>query len=715
MELEKNFENTQFIPVVKKEILANEGSIRDAVSKLEKDNNIDVIFVLNQNPLELLGDNESFEKLVIAPFFYGAYNERNTKNLNIISTDYNLEEVIATLDKIKKIEKMGILFSEEFTETAKNYENKILGEKNAVLIPLDGLEKGIPLISGSDALIILSDSTDSLKKAMGKAAKEGIPSFTILFSDGNNSDTLMGYSKEEDESRRLRVAAINLLKFYEKRGFSELTYNLGSSGLNIMIDYKVAEKADLYIGDLSSEKIRMVNKDRFGDIDLTIENALYRLLDSNTDIKSKKEEVVSGSYNLKKSKSGIKPDVSLTMNYQKKDGTRSIIDTTSAENFLRGGFTVSQVIFDEDVFSNITVQKKLYNAVKESLRQKKVDQIKSLLTVYLNTLKSYSNLEIEEYNNELIKRYLNVAKTKYILGSSGPGDIYRFESELAYSMINLEEIKSNISSGNSDLNRLLNMSMDNHFSLDENGIEKIIDIYLFETFGKELNKPWKMTDAKNYFIKKGINNSSELKSFDFQIEAKERELKAAKRKRYTPNITADINYDSDLTDPWGRGSSNTESDEYWTVGVGFTLPIYSGGEIGYTKNQIESEMKKLEFDRESIKSIISKNISSQYGKVISNYKKIKSIEKSVEASRKNLELQEDMYVKGEISITEMIDARNSFIKAEQTAISVKFDYYISMIEMEKLCGKYYFEYSDNEKNQTEVLMKSLIGLDQEVK
>ena len=720
IELDKNFENTKFNPLIKREILVDKENIRKAISDLEKDENIDAIFVLNQNPSKLLIQDESFKKLVIAPFFYGIYSFGNIKNLNTISTDYNLKEVVDALDEIKKTKTIGIVYSEEFSETAKTYgkeikQDRLLGQKDVNLIPLNKEENFSSLISNSDALMILSENSDSLKKVMEKSIEKGIPSFSFLFSEEDNSNILMGYTLKDDVDRRLRVASINLLKFYEKKDFSELISTLDSSSLNIMVDYKVAEVEDLYIQDFSSEKIDMIHKNSSRNLNLTIQDALVKLLDNNTNIKSKKEEVTSGSYNVKIAKSSVKPSLSATMDYQKNDGTRAMNDTTSAENSLKGGFTLSQVLYDEGIFSNVTIQKKLYDAVKEGLRQEEISQIHELLTVYLNTLKSYSSFEIEEYNNKLIKKYLSVAKTKYALGSSGPEDIYRFESELASSMTNLEEIRSNILSGNSELNELLNMSMDNYFSINEKGIEEIIDLSLFENYGKELEKPWKIKDTKNYFIQKGIEKSSELKSLDFKIEAKERELKTAKRKRFLPIITADVNYDKDLRDPWGEGSGNTKSDQYWTAGVGFTLPIYSGGEIGYTKNQVESELKKLKFDRESKVSSISKDISSQYAKILANYRKIKSTKKSVEASRKNLKLQEDLYVKGKISITDIIDARNNFIVAEQTVTSVKFDYYISMVDMESLCGKYYFEYSDNEKKKTEVLFKSLTGSDQEGK
>ena len=156
---------------------------------------------------------------------------------------------------------------------------------------------------------------------------------------------------------------------------------------------------------------------------------------------TKKEKIVSGSYDVKIAKSSAKPNLEATMDYKKIDRTTAKLYSTTAANSLQGGFTLSQVLYNEDVFSNIIVQKKLYDAAKEEIRQKKRDKIQNLLTVYLNTLKSYTNFEIEEYNTNLIKRYLNVAKTKYNVGSSGPEDVYRFVLVEHYTISHETEIR----------------------------------------------------------------------------------------------------------------------------------------------------------------------------------------------------------------------------------------------------------------------------------
>jgi outer membrane protein TolC len=718
-ELDTNFENTQYKPLIKKEVVLDNGDLIGAVSDLEDNENIDVIIVLNKKSFELLNE-KSFKKIVLAPFIYGVHNKDKIQNLNTVTTDYNLKEIMDTLKGIKDINKVGILFSHEFSDTANIYkdrliEKKLLDESNTELISLDEDKESVAgKISNLDALLVLSDDNDIAKESIANASKAGIPSFSFFFSEKNHSGALMGYSQDEDIDRRIRVASINLLKYYEGRNFSELTSVLGSSNLNIVVDYSIAEKADLYAENSMSEKIRIINEEEFGNIALTLKDAIENLLENNTDIKSKKKEVNSNEFDVKIAKSGIRPDLTATVDYSKDDATRAVNDTTHAENSLKGGITLSQVLYDENTFSNLTIQKKLYDAAKEGLRGEEVVQIKNLLVAYLNTLKSYADFEIEKYNSQLIKKYLNVAKTKYEIGSSGPEDVYRFESELASSVTSLEGIRSNIFTGNADLNRLLNSSMDNYFSISEKGIGDIINLSIFDDLGLELNKPWKINSSKNYFINKGIENSTEIKSLNSQIEAKERELKAAKRKRYIPTLTADANYNKDLKDPWGVGSDNIASNEFWSVGVGLSLPIYKGGELEYTKKQIEAELEKLKLDRESTIAEVSKDISSQYGKVIGNYRKIKSSEKSVEASEKNLKLQDNLYVRGKITITDMLDARNSLIEAEQRAASVKFDYYISIADMEKLCGKYYFEYNDVEKENINSLLRTLTSSHQEV-
>ena len=709
-ELGKNFENTQFDPVIKREVTVSKKGIKDVINKLQNDSDIDAVISLDINLPENI--KSAFDKLVIVPFFYG--DNKNIKNLNLISTDYNFKEILEMLTEIKDMEKLGIVYSGGFENTARKYKEKIISEKifdreSINIISLDSSkEKYLADILENDSLIIVSDKDILLKEAVTKASGKKIPSFSLFFNTENSANVFMGYSLKEVQERSIRAAALNLLKYYEGREFSEMTTELDSENLNILVDYKVAQVLDLYPGDFLTEKIRMVNESEIGTVELSLKDALYKLFENNTELKSNKQDLVSSSYDVKIAKAALKPNLTATFDYDKQDNTRASLYSTGAENSLQVGGKISQVLYDESTFSNITIQKKLYDAVKGELRGKEISQIQSLIEAYLGVLKSKSRFEIEKYNMNLVKRYLSLAKTKYSIGSGGPEDVYRFESELADSVTNLEDIRSDILSGNSELNRLLGSSMDTYFSLSEDGIGDIIGLYLFINFENELNKPWKFDKIKNYFIEQGLENSSEIKSIDAKIAAKERELKAAKRKRYVPTVTASGNYDRDVVDPWGTGSDNSDSDEYWNAGVGFSIPIYKGGELSYTKKQLEAELDKLKLDRETMVSEISKNISSQYAKVSAGYRKIKSAEKSAESSRKNLKLKTELYVKGKITITDMLDARNSLIGAEQKKTSVKFDFFISQAKLEKLCGKYYFENSSDEKEIEMENIKNLI-------
>ena len=720
-ELSKNFENSKFEPVIKKVVEKNDSNLKELIEKYENDADIDAVISLTASPYSHFSGGDEFKKLVIAPFCHTYSNTARVKNLNAITTDYDLEEAVGIINNLKEIKKLGIIFSDEFKNTAELYKERLIQEdffngKDVMTISLEeDPEKVSSTIYKNDALLVLAKNTDSLKKTLEKASKQGIPSFSFLFEKNSDSGVLMGYPVEEEKERKIRVAAVNLLKYYEGREFSELETRLDSTNLNILVDYSVAENTDVYPWDLLSEKINMVNEPSMGKLKLSVVEALEKLLEKNTDLKSKDKKVLASKYDVDIAKSFKKPDVSASLDYQKIDSIRADSDPTTSENTVKAGINLTQVLYDESTFSNIDIQKKLYNAAEEEFRQEELTQIKNLLDSYFNILRSYSNFEIEKYNSTLIKKYLNLAKTKYSIGSSGPEDVYRFESEFADSTTNLEDIRSGIFSGNAGLNRVLNMPMDNYYSLSEDKIEAVINLELFQESQSELNKPWKFESLKKHFIQLGIENYPELKKLDSQIEASERELKSAKRKRYVPTITADANYNKDIAEPWGDGSEELDSEEHWTIGVGFNLPLYKGGELKYTEKQIEAELEQLKIDRETLTSEISKNISSQYAVVFTNIRKMKSAEKSVEASKKNLDLQTDLYAKGKITVTDMLDARNSFIRAEQRAASVKYDLFISISELEKLSGKYYFEYNSSEKEQIKKMFTDLITSKQEAK
>lgn len=716
-ELDKNFQNTQFKPVIKREVTTELNDIKGTIEDLDKDKDIEVIYFLGVNPNGYLR-KKSLTKMVFAPFSYGNMEKNYKENLNTIDMNYDFKDILVGLEAMTQIENIGIIFSEDFEEVAMEYNQKMLtddffSKKKIENILLTSTDVS-PKIKEKDALLILARDTALLEKTTAEANNLGILTFSFFFETKNSLNLLMGYSSKEERDRRIRAGVVNLLKYYEGRD-SELVTNLPTTNLNMFIDYEVAEAMDIYPNEFLNENIKVINKNKDEGEEITLEKAIKKLLDENTELKARKKNVISKKYDVDIARSKIKPDLSATTNYKKLDNTRSKIDTTTAENTVRGGIKLTQILYDDDTFSNITVEKSLYNAEIEELREEELDQIQNLIVSYINILKSQANFEIEKYNGDLLRKYLGVAKSKNIIGTRGPEDIYRFESELADSEGSLEGINSNIISGNAELNRLLNLSMENEFYLIENGMEDIINLSIFREFETEINRPWNFNKMQNHFIDMGLINSPQLKIIDSQLEAAERKMKAAKRKRYMPTLTADATYDKDLTDPWGEGSHGVDSDKYWSVGIGFSLPLYTGGEIETKKSQIQTDLEKLELEKESMTLIISKEISSQYGEVMANYKKIIYAKRSMEAARKNLDLQTDLYIKGKISVTDIIDARNSFIGASERTTSTKFDFFISLAQLEKLSGKYYFESSDEEKEKNNTLIESLIISREEVK
>lgn len=197
----------------------------------------------------------------------------------------------------------------------------------------------------------------------------------------------------------------------------------------------------------------------------------------------------------------------------------------------------------------------------------------------------------------------------------------------------------------------------------------------------------------------GIEKSPEIKQIEKQIEAKERELKSVKRRRYTPKVSAFGAITDDLVDDWGEGSDLTSGGSAWSVGAKMEISLYEGGNIGYETSRIEKEIESLILSKKDLENEISEGISASYSNVLKDYIRVATTKEGAIAANKNLELISDFYAKGTISISDLLDARTNSISADQIEIAAKYGYFKSLINLERSKGSYYLLSKPEDKKE----------------
>jgi outer membrane protein TolC len=135
------------------------------------------------------------------------------------------------------------------------------------------------------------------------------------------------------------------------------------------------------------------------------------------------------------------------------------------------------------------------------------------------------------------------------------------------------------------------------------------------------------------------------------------------------------------------------------VGVQLSLPIYSGGKIKNETKRIEKQLEGIEYQKKGVENLIIQRINSAILKMVSEYSKIENAEKSVKAAEKSLDLVKDSYLRGVVSISDLIDAQTAFISAKRYEEAVVYQFLSALLETERASGKYYIIMGDEEKSQ----------------
>ncbi|MGL5949864.1 MAG: TolC family protein, partial [Cetobacterium sp.] len=173
------------------------------------------------------------------------------------------------------------------------------------------------------------------------------------------------------------------------------------------------------------------------------------------------------------------------------------------------------------------------------------------------------------------------------------------------------------------------------------------------------------------------------------IEILQREYKTAKRENYLPQIQAFGEYDKNniIREPWGKGGGG-QVDQYWKAGVAAVLPLVNGGETTNTIRQKDSQIKSTEYQKTDLENSIDQSVAQQFAVLLSNYVQTYTTKIAAENAIKNLNIVKNLYAQGSVTITDLIDAKNSALTGELNEVIANYNLLGSAVGLEKLYGDY---------------------------
>jgi len=447
---------------------------------------------------------------------------------------------------------------------------------------------------------------------------------------------------------------------------------------------------------------------------LSLIDAVNLAIKNNLILKSKVSEVRAGEMNVKEALSKFFPQLGAGMQGQLIDEEHTYGILGVAERSWAISGQVSQVIYSDTVNTNLKTNRHYQQALALSENQERLDIILETGIAYLNMLKAMSNARIQHDNLKLIRSNLILANNRYKAGLSSPSDVYRLESKAAIEYSTYLEALARVDQTRIHLNQILNIDLEDKTLIRDVSMDD--GLFIISDPGTraklKIDNPENFRYFRDFVVKKGLEQSPELMALNEQISAQGLIYEYAKRSYWSPDVSLNGNIGNTFSKS-GKGSDFDYSllpdalspyiqepeDTRWAVSLNLEIPFYEGGAKSAKRIRALETKSQLEFQKRHIQNLIAENIRSALFEISASYPSIRLTRLSAESAAKNLDLVQDAYSKGAVSIVNFLDAQNAALKANTFAENAVYEFLMDFMISERAAGQYSFLMDQEERKK----------------
>lgn len=696
--------------------------IIEAVDNLLLDPQVDMIITIGSISSNEVCHRGPLPKPVIAPYVLDAMLQNlplkngtsGIKNLNYISVPATFRRDFLAFRDIVWFENLAIIMHQYwldklsdsdqyarnlfqdlglhvqfigFENDAKNALNQLNPETEAVyLLPLPNL----------------SDS--EMKRLIDSLIERKLPSFSIVGDEIVEKGVMAGLNKGVTGKIARRVA-LNVQRILLGDSPESIPVAI-SMKKQLTVNMITANAIGVYPSWAIMTEAEVIRADK-SDIErkLDLNSAVQEAILANLELAVKGYYVEAGKQEVNIARSKLLPAIDVSGNYLVIDPDRADASLgQQPERTLNGSITATQVIYSEPAWANFSIQRKLQNTREYDLETLKLDITELAATAYLNVLRAKTYEKTQQNNLKVTRQNLELARVRETIGSAGPAEVYRWESEVALNRKSVIEANAQRNLAEIQLNRLLHRPAEESFATTEADINAP---YLITSNLRLLKfieglKAFKV--FRNFMVEEAFNNSPELASLNEAIQIQRRILNSATNSFWQPTIALQ----GQVNNVFSRSGKGTEAnlelppslpfefsfpqpkDLSWNVGLNVSFPLFSGGEKFAQRQKAIKELAKLELEKEMVTEQLEQRIRSALHKAGASYASIRQAQIASESAGKSLAVVQDAYSQGMVTLVELLDAQNAALIADQFAANAVYDFLIDLMAVQRGLGRFDF-------------------------
>ena len=704
--------------------------IHSALDKVLSDPDIDIVLAGGLIASADVCQRSEFPRPVIAPFILdlelqGLPLENGTSgvhNLNYIVTPDRFVTDMDAYRDIVAFKKPSMLISRLTSELYPDLQRNVEGKANELGITLNTIIVGTSVGQALDKLppdadAVLLTALYPLQEEETNDIIQGLinrklPGFTSLMRDDVERGIYAGRVPEDHFQRRARRVALNIQRilFGEDPGTIPVVMH---DNFKMIINMETARAIQVYPNFSAMSEAELLKPTREeAKRKITFAGAIEEAVRENLTLSEKQRYVAAGKQDIRQARSNLLPRLELSAleTVIDKDIAESSMGQ-QAERTLSGSATFTQLLYSEPAWANLSIQKKIQTTREKELEALKLDIAGTTASAYLDLLKAKTVENIQRENLRLTRSHLEIARVRRAIGMSGPADVFRLESKIASDRLNVIGAISYRNAQEIQLNRLLHRPLEEAFTTEEMSIE---DVQLLISDPRILNyfkNQWSFKLLRKILVQFGLESSPELQGLNAAISAKERALASSKRAYYIPTLglqgeiankfsRSGAGSEGGKIDIPGAGSLDLGSpkDDSWWFGINLSFPLYEGGAKRAAHQKMKEEVRQLKVSRDAAAEQIEQRIRFALHFTGTSFAGISLSRDAADAAHKGLELVEDSFAQGVVSIIDLLDAQNAALNAELAAANAEYDFISDLVEVQRAIGQVDLSVTEKEKS-----------------
>ena len=608
--------------------------------------------------------------------------------IDIFYDAVGFEHLVVMLDELT-IEALPALAAEKASIIGRR-----LGVRTSVVAMGDSVDRALDSIpADADAVLVgplLRLSNESMQTLARGFIDRRLPSFSIIGRSGLANGLLMtSGGREEDAVRYSRRLALNVQRilFGDEPGTIDVQI---TDPQRLAINMQTAAA----IGYFPRYAVLIDAEQLFGsEFDegepLSLNAAIAEALDANLGLKAARYDPIIAAEGVRLARSQLFPQLGVSVQAVRIDEDRAN-PLVQSERSTDATISGSQVVYSDAAMAAWQIAGHLENAAQFGYEVEVLDTIQAAANGYLAVLRARSLERVRRSNLEVTRTNYELARLRQTIGTSGRGDVLRWESQLARDRQDLVAADAELRVALVAFNQVLNRPKNQPFVPTDEVVEQSIALFEDDRFRAFIDNAAVWELFQDFVVEDTLSKAPELMQLDRLVAAQRREVKAAKRSFYVPEITLGGSRGTNL-DRSGAGSDLSLTgldDESWSVGLTASWPLFAGGALRSRLNTERFSLSQLDRSRAALAEELETRSRVAMHRASGTYPALEFSAEAAAAAAENLGLVTDAYRRGAVSVTELVDAQNAALASELRAVDARYAYLIDVVNILRSNGDF---------------------------